>query len=343
VELPRKRGYAGFPPVSSFLQNAEDENLMAGEVGLLIAGLFALTAGADILVRGSASLAFRLGLTPLVIGLTVVAFGTSMPEMVVSIFASLSNQGDISVGNVIGSNIFNIGIILGITALVCPVKTDLQVIKSDGPIMLAASLICVFMVAGGSISRAAGVGLFAGLLMYVGFTVWMAWKDASSEIMREFQEGVPSASKSMGRDLMFIGGGLFLLVAGSRVMVVSSTEIARVLGISEAVIGLTIVAAGTSMPELATSVAAALRRQPDIAVGNVIGSNIFNIFGILGITSIIRPININGITALDGWVMVAFAIALLPLLFTRLILQRWEGGLLLLGYCVYLWHLWPSG
>lgn len=307
-----------------------------------MAGLTALTAGADCLVRGSASLAIRLGLTPLIIGLTVVAFGTSMPELVVSLIASLSNQGDISVGNVVGSNIFNIGIILGLTALLCPVKVGLQVIRIDGPIMVAASLICLFLVTEGTISRGAGFGLFAALIAYISFTIWMARREISPEIALEFQDGIPAASNSLARDMVFIGGGLFLLVAGSRLLVVSATDIARVLGISEAIIGLTIIAAGTSMPELATSVVAALRHQPDIAVGNVVGSNIFNVFGILGIASITKPIAVSGITGFDLLTMVAFSVALLPLLYTGLKLQRQEGGLLLMGYGLYMWFLWPS-
>ena len=311
-------------------------------ISLLILGLATLTLGAEGLVRGSASLAIRLGLTPLIIGLTIVAFGTSTPELVVSIVASLNKQGDISIGNVVGSNIFNIGIILGLTALLCPVKVSLQVIKQDGPIMMATSLLALFLITKGTISRPAGIALFIALVAYIGFTVWMAKKGTSFEIEQQFQDGVPSQSRSPYRDVLFIGGGLFLLVAGSRLLVVSATDIARLIGISEAVIGLTIIAAGTSMPELATSVVAALRRQPDIAVGNVVGSNIFNVLGILGVASTVKPLSATGITQLDLWVMVAFSIALLPLLYTDLKLQRWEGGMLLFGYGAYLWLLWPS-
>jgi len=315
---------------------------MFGNISLLILGLAALTFGAEGLVRGSASLAIRLGLTPLIIGLTIVAFGTSTPELVVSLGASLNNQGDISIGNVVGSNIFNIGIILGLTALLCPVKVSLQVIKQDCPIMIVVSLLSLFLITKGTISRLAGIALFTALVAYTGFTVWLARKGVSSEIEQQFQDGVPSQSKSLYRDLLFIGGGLLLLVAGSRLLVVSATDIARLVGISEAVIGLTIIAAGTSMPELATSIVAALRRQPDIAVGNVVGSNIFNILGILGVASIAKPLSATGITKLDLWVMVVFSIALLPFLYTDLKLQRWEGGLLLFGYGAYLWVLWTS-
>jgi cation:H+ antiporter len=314
---------------------------MFWDIFLLILGLTTLTFGAEALVRGSASLAIRLGLTPIIIGLTIVAFGTSTPELVVSLGASLNNQADISIGNVVGSNIFNIGIILGLTALLCPVKVSLHVIKHDCPIMIAVSLLALFLITEGTISRLAGIVLFTALVAYTGFTIWLAKKEISAEIERQFQDGVPSQSKSLYIDLLFIVGGLLLLVAGSRLLVGSATDIARLMGISEAVIGLTIIAAGTSMPELATSIVAALRCQPDIAVGNVVGSNIFNILGILGAASIAKPLSATGITKLDLWVMVVFSIALLPLLYTDLKLQRWEGGLLLFGYGAYLWVLWP--
>jgi cation:H+ antiporter len=315
---------------------------MFPDIFLLIFGLVALTVGAEGLVRGSASLAIRMGLTPLIIGLTVVAFGTSTPELVVSLIASLNHQPDISIGNVVGSNTFNIGIILGLTALLCPVKVNLQVIKHDGPIMIAVSLLALLLINRGTISRLTGVGLLITLVAYISYSIWLSKKEVPAEIEQQFKEGVPSRSKSLYRDLWFIGGGLLLLIAGSHLLVVSASDIARQFGISEAVIGLTIIAAGTSMPELATSIVAALRRQPDIAVGNVVGSNIFNILGILGTASIATPLSATGITNLDLWTMVGFSVALLPLLYTELKIQRWEGMLLLFGYGAYLWVLWPS-
>lgn len=317
--------------------------LMFWNIIFLILGFVILTLGAEGLVRGSASLAIRLGLSPLIIGLTIVAFGTSTPELLVSIRAALYNHADISVGNVVGSNIFNIGIILGVTALLCPVKVSLQVIKQDCPIMIAVSLLTLFLVTNGTISRLAGMVLFVLLIAYISFTIWSSRKGVSAEIGQQFQDGIPSRSKSPYLDLLLVGGGLLLLAGGSHLLVVSATVIARLFGISDAVIGLTIIAAGTSMPELATSVVAALRRQPDIAVGNVVGSNVFNILGILGVSSMIKPLSATGISKLDLWVMVAFSIALLPLMYTDLKIQRWEGGLLLLGYALYMLVLWPSG
>jgi len=314
---------------------------MIWDVFLLVSGLALLTAGAESLVRGSASIAVRLGLKPLIIGLTIVAFGTSAPELVVSLGASLNNQSDISIGNVIGSNIFNVGIILGITSLLCPVKVGLQIIRRDGPIMVGVSVLAALLVAGGTISRPAGMVLFAGLIAYIVVTVRQARKSVPADVLLEFQNGVPSRSKSVYWDILFISVGLLLLVSGSRLLVISATDIARSFGISEAVISLTIIAAGTSMPELFTSVVAALRRQPDIAVGNVIGSNIFNILGILGLSSIAGPLTARGITATDLCVMVAFSIILLPLMHTGNKIQRWEGLLLLIGYGTYLSLLWP--
>jgi cation:H+ antiporter len=308
----------------------------------LIAGLITLTAGAEALVRGSASLAIRVGIAPLIIGLTIVAFGTSAPELVVSLVASFKNQGDIAVGNVIGSNIFNIGIILGLTAIICPVGVSLQVIRQDGPIMIAVSALSLASISTGFISRLWGVTFVTALFAYTGYTILMAKRVASSEIEQQFENGVPGRTKALYQDLIFILGGLIFLVVGSRLLVESATDIARLIGISEAVIGLTIIAAGTSMPELATSVVAAMRHQPDIAVGNVVGSNIFNILGILGIASIVKPLTAIGITSFDLWVMIAFAVGLLPLLYTQLRLQRWEGILLLSGYIVYIWSLWPD-
>jgi cation:H+ antiporter len=308
---------------------------------LLIAGLLLLTAGAESLVRGSASLAIRMGLTPLIIGLTIVAFGTSTPELLVSLIASYSGQGDIALGNVIGSNIFNIGVILGITALFCPIAVNISVIRMDGPIMLAISLVATLMFMFGGIGRIAGLVLFACLLVYIVFTVFMARKDETIAADLSLGQALPEKSRSPIFDLAFIALGLILLVAGSRLLVLSAVSIARFAGISEAVIGLTIVAAGTSMPELATSLVAALRRQPDIAVGNVVGSNIFNILGILGLSSLIRPIIPVDIVARDLWIMTGFALILLPMLRTDLTLKRWEGGLLLGCFAAYLWMLWP--
>ena len=315
---------------------------MAINLIILIVALIFLTLGAEALVRGASSLARHLGLTPLVIGLTVVAFGTSAPEMVVSVGGSLRGHGDIAVGNVVGSNIFNIGIILAISAIVAPIKINLGVLKLDAPLVIGASLLAALLIGSASISRRAGIFLLCLLGAYMVFSLYLARKQASEVTNQEFEKGVPGPSRSLKVDLFFILAGLGFLVLGSNLLVDSTMYIARALGVSEAVIGLTIVAAATSMPELATSLVAALRGQSDIAVGNVLGSNLFNILGILGLAASVRPLYAPGIGQMELWVMVAFSVALLPLLWTGRQLQRWEGVLLLSGYVFYVWKLWPS-
>jgi cation:H+ antiporter len=309
---------------------------------LLIVGLGLLVAGAESLIQGGAALARRLGLKPLVIGLTVVAFGTSAPEMVVSVAGSLKGQGDIALGNVVGSNIFNVGVILALAAIIAPVHVRLSLLKLDAPLVVVVSLAAVGLAAFNTIPRWGGGLLLALLIAYTVFSVRLARRQADAEIDREFERGVPSKMRSGWVEVALLLGGLGLLVVGSRLLVNSTIVLARALGAGEAVIGLTIVAAGTSMPELATSVVAAYRGQSDIAVGNVIGSNLFNILGILGLATTLRPLHAPGIGPLDLWMMVVFAVAALPLLWTGRKLQRWEGALLLGGYAAYLWARWPS-
>jgi cation:H+ antiporter len=304
---------------------------------LLAASLGVLFLGAEGLVRGAASLALRLGLTPLVVGLTVVAFGTSMPEMVVSVNAAMAGQGDIAVGNVVGSNSFNIGVILGLAALVFPVRVALPVLRLDAPIMVFVAAFLLFFAWQGGIGRIEGVTLAIALVGYTAMNVILARKQATAEVNHEFEEGVPARSGNLGKDLLFILGGLGLLILGSRWLVTAAVSIARAFDISEAVIALTIIAAGTSMPELATSVMAAIRKQPDIAIGNVIGSNIFNILGILGVAAMVRPLTFPGIVPIDLLAMLAFSVLLVPMLWTSRTLQRIEGALLLAGYAAYVW------
>lgn len=304
--------------------------------------LVLLFAGAEGLVRGSAALALRAGLSPLVVGLTIVAFGTSSPELVVSVKAGLSQQGDIAVGNVVGSNIFNIAFILGITALVCPIPVHRQIIKLDAPIALGAALLLVFLLLDQSLGHVEGGLLFFGIVAYTWMNVVLARKEGAATIAAPEDLSAPVLSRHWVADLAFILGGLVVLVIGSRLLVEHSVNLATAFGISEAVIGLTIVAAGTSMPELATSLVAAIRKQPDIAIGNVVGSNVFNILGILGLASIISPISAPGISVLDYTTMIIFTIILIPLLYTGRLLHRIEGGVLLLLYGAYIFILWPT-
>lgn len=300
--------------------------------------LVLLFIGAEGLVRGSASIALRAGFSPLIVGLTIVAFGTSSPELVVSIKAGLAQQGDIAVGNVVGSNIFNIALILGLTALVCPIPVHRQIIKIDAPTALGVALLLVILMMNQALGRFEGALLFLGIIVYTTMNVIMARKEPLDATTSD----TPPSSRHWSLDVTFIVGGLLILVAGSRLLVEHSVTLAQTFGISEAVIGLTIVAAGTSMPELATSIVAALRKQPDIAIGNVVGSNIFNILGILGLSSIITPLSAGGISALDYTTMIVFTVILIPLLYTGRLLHRLEGALLLMLYVVYLFVLWPT-
>lgn len=312
---------------------------MTVDLVYIVFSLFLLFLGAESLVKGSASLALRAGLSSLMVGLTVVAFGTSSPELVVSIKAALSQQGNISVGNVVGSNSFNIGVILGLTALVCPIPVNRQVIKIDAPIGLGVAFLLPLLLLDHSLSRAEGLLLFAGIVAYIWMSVVLGRRGAI-----EVQSDVPapSTSRHWAIDLAYILGGLGILVLGSRLLVDHSVSLAKTLGISEAMIALTIVAAGTGMPELATSIVAAFRKQPDIAIGNIIGSNIFNVLSILGITSMITPIHAPGITTMDYTVMIIFSALLIPLLYTGRLLHRLEGVTLLALYGLYLFMLWPK-
>jgi len=307
---------------------------------LLLGGLAILSLGAEFLVRGSAALALRLGLTPLVVGLTVVGFGTSSPEMVVSVKGALAGQGDLAVGNVVGSNIFNIAVILGMTVLIKPIKIGLQLIKLDTPIMIGAALLFIALIWDGAISRPEAALFFALLVAYLVFTVRAARKESKS-IQEEFSHELPKADSPVWLNSLYIVLGLAGLIFGGQMFINGSVALARVWGISDVIIALTVLAAGTSMPELATSIIAALRKNPDIAIGNIIGSNIFNTLGILGVSGMLAPIHAPGISHVDLWLMVGISFLLVPLMLTGFTLRRWEGGILLSIYGGYLWHLWP--
>jgi cation:H+ antiporter len=310
---------------------------------LIVVALVILTLGAEGLVRGSSSIALRLGLTPLLVGLTVVAFGTSSPELVVSVKAALLGQGNIAVGNVVGSNIFNIGVILGLTALICPVLVKVQLIKLDVPIMVVVALVLPLLLLGSlKLNRWEGSLLMVGAVVYTAFTIKQARREASANWKNEFDEGIPARTKHWSLDIIYMFGGLALLVFGSRLLVDNCIAVAQALGISEAIIGLTIVAAGTSMPELATSVVAAVRKEPDIAIGNIVGSNIFNILAILGISSVTAPLTADGIRFSDYAVMIGLSILLLPVVRSGSRLSRMEGVLLLVCYTAYVASLWPK-
>jgi cation:H+ antiporter len=312
---------------------------------LLIVGLVLLVLGAEALVRGASRLAAMVGISPLVIGLTIVAFGTSSPEMAVSIMSGLAGQSDISVGNVVGSNIFNVLLILGVSSLVAPLVVAQQLIRLDVPIMIGVSFLMLFFGLDGTITRIDGIILFALILLYTFFLIYQSRREQNSQVQEEYAQYGNIAERSSRQWLIngaYIIGGLIALVIGSRWLVDGAIVIARALGISELIIGLTIVAAGTSLPELATSIVASIRGERDIAVGNVVGSNIFNILAVLGLTSIVSPDGIPVSTAalrFDIPVMIAVAIACLPIFATGNLITRWEGVLFTgyyLAYTIYL-------
>ncbi len=304
---------------------------------LFILGLLFLVAGAEALVRGASSLAGRVGISPLVIGLTVVAFGTSAPEMAVSAAASLNGQYDLAMGNVVGSNIFNVLFILGVSALIMPLAVSAQLIRIDVPLMIALSVLLLLLGWDGNIQQWEAALLFAGIVIY---TVLLIRQSRKEHVMNVTPSDVP-ASGSVWLNGAYIIGGLTLLVLGSGWLVDSAIAFANYFGVSERIIGLTIVAAGTSLPELATSVLASIRGERDIAVGNVVGSNIFNILAVLGLSGMISPIGLTvsaSTLSFDLPVMILAAAICLPLFFTGFKISRWEGGFFLMSYIAYtLW------
>ena len=308
---------------------------------LFVIGLGLLIAGAEVLVRGASRLAAGVGVSPLVIGLTVVAFGTSSPELAVSVQSAYAGQADIALGNVIGSNIFNVLFILGISALIAPLIVSQQLVRLDVPIMIGASVLLLVFAWDLNISRLEGVVLFAGIITYTIFQIVQSRREKSAQVKEEYeQEYSQKAQGAAGvlKNLAFIIAGLIMLVIGSRWLVDGAVSFARLLGVDELVIGLTIIAAGTSLPEVAASIIASIKGERDIAVGNVVGSNIFNIFSVLGLSSIVAPAGIPVPPAalnFDMWVMLAVAVACLPIFFTGLQIKRWEGAIFLLYYVAY--------
>jgi cation:H+ antiporter len=309
-------------------------------LGLLVAGLALLVLGAEVMVKGASKLAEMMGISPLVIGLTVVAYGTSAPEMAVSLQSILAEQADISIGNVIGSNLFNTLLILGLSALITPLIVDQQLIRLDVPIMIGVSGLVLVFGMDGEISSVDGLVLFIGAIVYTLFLMRQGRSeplpDGGDPTEIPLPEGlnIPPWVVHLGYILV----GLGLLVLGSRWLVFGAVSIARAIGVSELIIGLTIIAAGTSLPELATSAVASLRGERDIAVGNVVGSNIFNLLAVLGVAAVASSDGIAispGVLSFDLPFMVAVAIACLPIFFTGNIVSRSEGLLFVAYYIAY--------
>ncbi|MGB1723388.1 MAG: calcium/sodium antiporter [Ilumatobacteraceae bacterium] len=317
-----------------------------------VVGVVALVVGAESLVRGSSRLAARSGLSPVVIGLTVVAFGTSAPELAVSIGAAAGGESEIALGNVIGSNIANVLLVLGLSAVVGGGLVVAQrIVRVDVPIMIVMSALVLVLGLDGRIGRTDG-GLFVAILIV--YLVWTVRSAVGDQDADEDHDGVADAAtlaseyssalgrekirgSSLWRDLLYVVGGLALLVVGAQSLVTAATDIARALDISELVIGLTVVAVGTSLPEIATSVVAAARGQRDMAVGNAIGSNLFNILAVLGITGVVSPVIVSsGARGFDLPFMLAVAVACLPIFADGFILRRWQGAVFLSYYVAYL-------
>lgn len=307
---------------------------MIVDILFVLAGLVLLVLGGDLLVKGAVNLSLRLGITPLVVGLTVVAFGTSAPELIVSISAALKGSTDIAMGNVVGSNIANVLIILGATALVSGITTRGVDLRESWAMMIAASVLVIALALIGPIGPVQGAILLAAL----GLVVWRQLASASDGDATEL-EGAALGAR-WRRILLWLAGGLIGLPIGANLLVSGATDIALAFGISEAVIGLTLVAVGTSLPEMAASVASAMRGRADMALGNVVGSNIFNILSILGLTALIMPLPVPPeMLRLDLWVMLASSLLLGPFLWRGLAIGRAAGAAFLAAYGVYLWVL----
>jgi cation:H+ antiporter len=314
---------------------------------LFLGGLVLLVLGANLLVRGASKLALSFGISPLVVGLTIVAFGTSAPEVAVSVGAVLKGQTDIAIGNVVGSNIFNVLFILGVSALIVPLVVNIQLIRQEVPIMIGASLLLLALGLDGNLSFFDGAFLFGLLVAYTVFLVVQSRRETLAAQAEYAQENQPAAAGAWDESkivqVLLIAAGLVCLVFGSQWLVSASIAFAKAMGVSDLVIGLTIVAAGTSMPEVATSITAAIKGERDIAVGNVVGSNTFNILGCLGLSGLVSGdlglVMAPSLLSFDIWVMIAVALACLPIFMTGREIARWEGGVFVAYYAAYVAYL----
>jgi cation:H+ antiporter len=314
-------------------------------VGWLALGLVLLSFGADWLVKGAAEIALRAGVTPLVVGLTVVAFGTSAPELLVSLKANLdpNTQADIAVGNVVGSNICNIALLLGLAALIRPLVVSSQVVRREIPILLVVTAAFVAMIWDGHLARWEGVVLAVGIVGYVFTSIRLARKSPADPGIELPEEVAKDEGGPVWKSVLWIVIGLAGLVYGADRLVFGGVALAHRFGVPEVVIGLTLVALGTSLPELATTIAASRRNETDIITGNIIGSNLFNLMAVMGIASAVKPITVGSLNRIDLAVMSGFTLALLPVLMRKRRINRIEGALLLVGYFTYcLWLVKPE-
>ena len=308
----------------------------------IIGGLILLYFGANWLVQGAITLSLHLGLSPLIVGLTVVALGTSLPEALVSVQAAIGHQGGIAIGNVVGSNILNIALILGLSAFFNPLKVDSHLVKADIPLLAGATFMLVVLLEDFHISRMEGAFLLLCIVGYVAGNIMTVKRTSPEENKIEGVEVPEDHRKNFWRDISFLFIGLIALAFGSNFLVTGAVDLARIWGLSEALIGLTIVSIGTGTPEMATALMAAYRKRSDLAIGNAVGSNLFNIMFVLGIAALVAPLDGKGISSIDLYVMLGVTFLLLPTVWTGRILDRKEGFLFLAIYVGYLYHLWPA-
>ena len=298
------------------------------DIVLIIIGVALVLFGADRLTEGASALARRMNVPEIIIGLTIVAAGTSAPELFVSLVSALKGTPDLAVGNVVGSNTMNAMLIVGCAAMVAPMTISRSTVKKDIPFSVVASVLLILLALDSFLGRVDGIILLAGFAVFMVYTLMQAKASSASEVQAE--------TSPVWKNIVYLLGGLLGLVLGSNLFVDSASSVAYALDISEGVVGLTVVAGGTSLPELATSVVAARKGQSAIAIGNVIGSNVFNILMILGLTATICPMEIEGITTLDMAVMLISVTLVWLFSFTRYTVERWEGAALVGGYLVYL-------
>ena len=308
------------------------------QISMGILGGVMLYYGAEFLVKGGVSIALKFKISPLVIGLTLVAFATSAPELAVSVGATFDGHGDVAMGNVVGSNICNIALILGLSALIAPLPVNRKLLKLDMPLMMGASLLlALFYLLNNGVNRWQGAIFFAGIIAYTVWSIYASRKEGVSE--DDGGDEVEIKEVKTWLSILLVVGGLLILVYGAKFFVGCATFVAAKLGVPEAVIALTVVAFGTSLPELATSIVAALKHEQDIAIGNVVGSNIFNILCIMGVTPVLKPVTAAGITLLDMGVMIGIALLLWGMMIFGKKITRAEGALLLILNFVYVGYL----
>jgi cation:H+ antiporter len=338
--VPRRRRARAPPhPGSSTVPTCRLLPVEPLTIALLLVGLVLLVAGAELLVQGASRLAVALGISPLVVGLTVVAFGTSAPEMAVGVQAAAAGSTEVALGNVVGSNVFNTLAILGVAALITPLVVHQKLVRREVPLTIAISVVVALLALDGTIGRWEGAPLFAGVIAYTAWAVVVGRRETAA-VQEEYAEGVGSGrERHWALNVASLLVGLALLVLGARWLVDGATEVAEAFGLSELVIGLTVVAAGTSLPEAATSIVAGLRGQRDIAVGNVVGSNLFNLLAVLGLSTVVAPGGVqvpDSALRFDVPVLIATSVLCLVIFSTHWRIKRWEGGLLVGLYVVYL-------